>query len=384
MNDQTKAFNFVLPSTIQYGKGRIKELDQILSGMGAQKVMLICDSGIVKAGILEKVSVLIGADKTVVVFDEIEANPKDYNVMHGAALAASEKVDALIALGGGSPIDAAKGIAAVALQGGAVRDYAKKPIGSNCLPIIAIPTTAGTGSEVTFSSVITDTTEQFKFTIKSPHIAAKVALVDPEMTYSLPPAITASTGIDALTHAIEGYTATCTEPIAEALGLYAAEYIGKYIVRAVKDGSDEEARDGMMLGSLIAGLSFSHADVASVHCMAEALGSLYDKPHGLCNSIILPHIMRENLPYVEYKYARIARALGVSETDDRKAALMGIERIEAISAEIGLPNFKSLEIDPKDFRKLAEMSEKNGSNPSNPKPMTADDYEALFYKIHEA
>ncbi len=375
-------FDFILPSTIKYGKGIVQELDNVLNEIGAKKIMVVCDPGILAAGIMDKVMKHVGSDKEVVVFSEIEANPKDYNVQAGAEFAIREKVDVVIALGGGSPIDAAKGIVAVAKQGGAIRDYAEKKIGSDCLPLIAIPTTAGTGSEVTFSSVITDTKENFKFTVKSPHIAAKVALVDPELTYTLPAAITAATGIDALTHAIEGYTATCTEPIAEAVGLYAIEYIGKYIVRAVKNGSDEEARDGMMTGSLLAGLSFSHADVAGVHCMAEALGSVYDKPHGLCNSIILPHMMTECLPFAEMKYARVARALGIKEDDDKKAAEKGIDLIKEISAEIGLPDFKSLGVEPSGFRLLAELSEKNGSNGSNPKPMTADDYEALFVKIN--
>lgn len=375
-------FSFILPSTIRYGKGVVKELDAVLSELGTQKVMIVCDQGIIKAGILDKVTAALGTDKVVLVFSEIEANPKDYNVEAGAAFAIEQRVDTVVALGGGSPIDAAKGMVVLAKQGGAIRDYATKPIGADCLPLIAIPTTAGTGSEVTFSSVITDTKENFKFTVKSPNIAAKVALVDPELTYTLPPAITAATGIDALTHAIEGYTATCTEPLAEALGLYAVEYIGKYIERAVANGGDEEARDGMMMGSLLAGLSFSHADVAGVHCMAEALGSIYDKPHGLCNSIILPHMMMECLPFALEKYARVARALGVIEADDKRAAKEGIAWIQKTSAAIGLPEFKSLGIAPEGFSLLAELSFKNGSNNSNPKPMTKEDYETLFHKIH--
>lgn len=375
-------FSFVLPSTIRYGKGVVKELDAVLNELGTQKVMIVCDQGIIKAGILDKVTAAVGMDKVVLVFSEIEANPKDYNVEAGAAFAIEHRVDTVVALGGGSPIDAAKGMVVLAKQGGAIRDYATKPIGADCLPLIAIPTTAGTGSEVTFSSVITDTKENFKFTVKSPNIAAKVALVDPELTYTLPPAITAATGIDALTHAIEGYTATCTEPLAEALGLYAVEYIGKYIERAVANGGDEEARDGMMMGSLLAGLSFSHADVAGVHCMAEALGSIYDKPHGLCNSIILPHMMMECLPFALEKYARVARALGVIEADDKRAAKEGIAWIQKTSAAIGLPEFKSLGIAPEGFSLLAELSFKNGSNNSNPKPMTKEDYETLFHKIH--
>jgi len=375
-------FSFILPSTIRYGKGAVKELDAVLNELGTQKVMIVCDQGIIKAGILDKVTAAVGTDKVVLVFSEIEANPKDYNVEAGAAFAIEHRVDTVVALGGGSPIDAAKGMVVLAKQGGAIRDYATKPIGADCLPLIAIPTTAGTGSEVTFSSVITDTKENFKFTVKSPNIAAKVALVDPELTYTLPPAITAATGIDALTHAIEGYTATCTEPLAEALGLYAVEYIGKYIERAVANGGDEEARDGMMMGSLLAGLSFSHADVAGVHCMAEALGSIYDKPHGLCNSIILPHMMMECLPFALEKYARVARALGVIEADDKRAAKEGIAWIQKTSAAIGLPDFKSLGIAPEGFSLLAELSFKNGSNNSNPKPMTKEDYETLFHKIH--
>ncbi len=376
-------FDFVLPSKIRYGKGMVKELGEELDKLSAKKIMIVCDKGIIKAGILDKILKFVGEGKEIVVFDEVEANPKDYNVQNGADLAAKENVDVLVAVGGGSPIDAAKGISVLARQGGAIRDYAKKEIGDDCIPLLTIPTTAGTGSEITFSSVITDTEENFKFTIKSPAVAAKVALVDPELTYTLPKLVTASTGIDALTHAIEGYTATCTEPIAEALGLYAVEYIAKNIVRAVKDGSDEEARDGMMTGSLLAGLSFSHSDVASVHCMAEALGSIYDKPHGLCNSIILPHIMAENLPFSLHKYARVARAMGIKEDDDEKAAGEGIELIRNISAEIGLPDFKSLGIDPYKFRLLSELSEKNGSNGSNPKIMRAEDYEKLFYKMNE-
>jgi alcohol dehydrogenase len=376
-------FDFILPSAIKYGNGVVQELDQVLNDLGAKKILVVCDPGIIEAKILDKVLAYVGPDKEVEVFSEIEANPKDYNIQAGAEAAIGAEADVLLALGGGSPIDAAKGMAVLAKQGGAIRDYATKAIGPDCLPIVAIPTTAGTGSEVTFSSVITDTEENFKFTVKSPYIAAKVALVDPELTYSLPASITAATGIDALTHAIEGYTATCTEPIAEALGLYAIEFIGKYMVRAVKNPTDQEARNGMMMGSLLAGLSFSHADVAGVHCMAEALGSMFDKPHGLCNAIILPHMMTECLDAAESKYARVARALGIEEKDDRTAAQKGIALIQEISAEIGLPKFASLGVDPKDFRILAQMSEKNGSNGSNPKVMSVDDYENLFIKISQ-
>jgi alcohol dehydrogenase len=194
--------------------------------------------------------------------------------------------------------------------------------------------------------------------------------------------ITAATGIDALTHAIEGYTANCTEPIAEAVGLYAVEYIANNIVEAVKNGGNLIARDNMMMGSHLGGLSFSHADVASVHCMAEALGSIYDAPHGMCNSILLPYVMEYNLPDAAYKYARIARAMGIEEKDDQKAAELGIGHIRKLSREIGLPGMRSLNVNPDDFELLADMSVKNGSNGSNPREMTRESYIALFRKAY--
>lgn len=379
------SFEFILPTKIRYGTGVVKELGTELQRMQAKKVMVITDKGLVKAGMVDKIVPFIqGQAIPYILYDEIEANPKDYNVERAAETARKEAVDAIVAFGGGSPIDAAKAVAVLARQGGRARDYqGKGKIQADCIPIVTIPTTAGTGSEVTFSSVITDSAEKFKFTIKSPAIAAKVALVDPELTLTVPPLITAATGIDALTHAIEGYTANCTEPIAEAVGLYAVEYIAGSIVEAVKNGGNLAARDKMMMGSLLAGLSFSHADVASVHCMAEALGSMYDAPHGMCNAILLPYVMEYNLPAAEAKYARIARAMGIEEKEDCKAALKGIQYIKKLSKEIGLPGIQSLAIKKEDFERLAEMSVKNGSNDSNPRNITKEAYVMLFYKAYE-
>lgn len=378
------SFEFILPTKIRYGLGMVKVLGEELRLLKAEKIMIITDKGLVKTGLVQQITGLVQAEGlSFIIYDEIEANPKDYNVELAAETARQQAVDTIIAFGGGSPIDAAKAVAVLAKQGGKVRDYqGKDKIKADCLSLIMIPTTAGTGSEVTFSSVITDTKEKFKFTIKSPAIAAKVAIIDPELTLTVPPLVTAATGIDALTHAIEGYTANCTEPIAEAVGLYAVEYIAKNIVEAVKNGANIEARDKMLMGSLLAGLSFSHADVASVHCMAEALGSMYDAPHGMCNAILLPYVMEYNLPSAEYKYARVARAMGIDEKDDSKAAVQGISYIKGLSQEIGLPGLQSLKIKKEDFNLLAEMSVKNGSNDSNPRNITKDDYIMLFNKAY--
>ena len=377
-------FDFVLPTKIRYGAGLLKVLGEELRFLQAKKVMIITDKGLVKAGMVKMITELIEAEGIAfIIYDEIEANPKDYNVEAAAEKAKEEFIDTIVAFGGGSPIDAAKAVTVLAKQGGKVRDYqGKGKIKDDCLPLITIPTTAGTGSEVTFSSVITDTKEKFKFTIKSTSIAARTAIIDPELTLTVPPLITAATGIDALTHAIEGYTANCTEPIAEAVGLYAVEYIAKNIVEAVNNGGNIEARDKMMMGSLLAGLSFSHADVASVHCMAEALGSIYDAPHGMCNAILLPYVMEFSLPAAEYKYSRIARAMGIEDKDDFAAAVKGIEHIKKLSKEIGLPGIRSLNVKTDDFELLAEMSVKNGSNESNPREIKKDDYVMLFNKAY--
>jgi len=378
-------FDFILPTKIRYGIGMVTVLGEELKLLKAKKIMIITDKGLVKAGLVKKITDLIKAEGlSFIIYDEIEANPKDYNVELAADIARKESIDTIVAFGGGSPIDAAKAVSVLIKQGGKVRDYqGKGKIKDDCVPLITIPTTAGTGSEVTFSSVITDTTEKFKFTIKSPAIAAKVAIIDPELTLTVPPIITAATGIDALTHGIEGYTVNCTEPIAEAVGLYAIEYIAKNIVEAVKNGENIEARDKMMMGSLLAGLSFSHADVASVHCMAEALGSMYDAPHGMCNAILLPYVMEYNLPFAELKYARVARTMGIDEKDDHEAAMKGIEYIKKLSREIGLPGIKSLKINRDDFILLAEMSVQNGSNASNPRKITKEDYVMLFTKAYD-
>jgi alcohol dehydrogenase len=377
-------FDFILPTKIKYGIGIIKVLGEELKLLGSKKVMIITDKGLFNTGMVNKITDIIEeVGIAYMIYDDIEANPKDYNVELCAEKARKESIDTIVAFGGGSPIDAAKAVAVLTKQGGKIRDYqGKGKIKDDCVPILTIPTTAGTGSEVTFSSVITDTKEKFKFTVKSTAIAAKTAIIDPELTLTVPPLITAATGIDALTHAIEGYTANCTEPIAEAVGLYAIEYIVNNIAMAVKDGNNLYARDKMMMGSLLAGLSFSHADVASVHCMAEALGSLYDAPHGMCNAILLPYVMEYSLSSAEYKYARIARAMGIDEKEDHTAAVKGIEFIKKLSKEIGLPGIKTLNVNTDDFVLLAEMSVKNGSNESNPREITKEDYIMLFNKAY--
>jgi len=379
------SFSFELPTKIEYGVGSARGLADAVKNLNAGKVLLITDKGIVNSGLLEKVAGSLKAHKmNWKVFDNVEPNPKDYNVQEGAEIARRFGPDCLVALGGGSPIDCAKAIAVLAFQGGAVRDYeGPDKIGADVLPLVAVPTTAGTGSEVTFSSVITDSGEKFKFSIKDPKIAPKVALLDPEMTLTMPPELTAATGMDALTHAIEAFTAKVSEPIADSAALYAIELIARYLRIAVSESHNLEARAGMLLGSVLAGIAFSHADVAAVHCVAEALGGKYDAAHGVCNAIVLPAVMAYNMEYCKERYARIAAAMGLAVENVDQGAERAVEAVKKLASDIHLPGFNSLGVKEKgvkekDLEELAVNAFKNGSNIDNPRPMKKEDYLNLF------
>ncbi len=374
------SFSFELPTKIEYGVGVAGRLADVIKSLNARNMLLITDKGVVRSGLLERITGPLEAHKLKwEVFDRVEPNPKDYNVLEGTEIASRFDPDCLVAIGGGSPIDCAKAIAVVARQGGAVRDYeGPHKIGADVLPLVAIPTTAGTGSEVTFSSVITDSSEKFKFSIKDPRIAPKVALLDPEMTLTMPSELTASTGMDALTHAIEGFTANAAEPIADSAALYAIELIATYLRTAVADGNNLEARAAMLLGSVLAGIAFSHSDVAAVHCVAEALGGKYDAPHGVCNAVVLPAVMAYNMEYCKERYARIAAAMGLSDENVDQAARQAVKAVEKLACDVHLPEFNSLGVQKNDLEELAVNSFKNGSNIDNPRPMTKEDYLNLF------
>lgn len=381
MTNILRQFSFELPTRIEYGVGVISKLGDELRLLKAQKVAIITDPGIIKAGLLDKITSILKEEKLLYnVFDGVDPNPKDRNVERGAQVVRSFGADAMVAIGGGSVIDCAKAIGVlVSHDGKRIKDFeGKTAVKKQILPFIAIPTTAGTGSEVTFSAVITDTENNYKMTVRSPFMAAKVALLDPKLTVTVPPHITASTGMDALTHAIEAYTVKVSEPVSDALALYAIELISNNLVNAVKNGEDIEARACMLVGSLLAGIAFSHSDVGSVHCMAEALGGVYDAPHGICNAVLLPYVMEYNVEFCIEKYARIAKAMGETFETSREGAMKAVERIKKLATEVGLPSFKSLGVKEEDLEKLADMAAKNISTESNPREMTKEDYLTLF------
>lgn len=377
MNNLILPFSFTLPTKIVYGPGCVNALIEELSINGGKRPIIITDTGVKDAGIADKVTDVLDQNKiNYIIYDGVEANPKDVNVEEGAKIAREFGADCIIAIGGGSPIDCAKSVGVLlAHDADKIKKYEGKTAATKPLPLlITIPTTSGTGSELTFSSVITDTENNYKMTVKSQYTAAKVAICDPELTLSLPAGITASTGMDALTHAIEAYTAACAEPISDAMALYAVELIYSNLVDAVKDGSNLQARSAMLLGSMIAGIAFSHSDVASVHCIAESLGGVNDLPHGVCNAIFLPYVMDYNMEYSLERYARIAKAMGFSFENKAEGAQKAVDAVKKLAVDVDLPSFSSLDVNVNDFEKLAEMSAKNISTESNPRPMTKEDY----------
>ncbi|MDW7674690.1 MAG: iron-containing alcohol dehydrogenase [Bacillota bacterium] len=387
MNNLLNPFSFILPTRIEYGPDVLAKLPQELAALGITKTLIVTDEGIVKAGLVAKLTDLLDeAQVSYYIFDEVAPNPKDVNVEAGAKAASQFGAKAIIALGGGSPIDCAKAIGALlAHNATSIKLYeGKTAVNKKIPPLFTIPTTSGSGSEVTFSAVITDTINNYKMTVKSPLMAATAAFLDPNLTVTLPSHVTAATGMDALTHAIEAYTAKVAEPISDGLALYAIELINNHLKTAVKDGSNLEARAGMLLGSLLAGLAFSHSDVASVHCMAESLGSLYDAPHGVCNAILLPFVMEYSMEYCQDRYAQVAKAMGAEFASEAEGAAKAVALVKQLAADVDLPAFKSLQVAEADLAILAEMSAANISTESNPRPMAKDDYLTVFKNAYLA
>jgi len=378
-------FSFILPTKIVFGSGCLKTISEQLSELKMSRPLIVTDAGVSAAGILDRLIEAMPKNAVFKVFDKVEANPKDINVAAGAEAYRSFTADSIIAVGGGSPIDCAKSIGILAANNSRdIKAYEGKNVPTKPLPpVISIPTTSGTGSELTFSSVITDTRNNYKMTVKNAYTAPRTAICDPELTLTVPPAVTAATGMDALTHAIEAFTATCSEPISDAAALYAIELISQNLVRVFNNGKDLEARSRMLMGSMLAGIAFSHSDVASVHCIAESLGGMYDLPHGVCNAVFLPYMMEYNMGFCEEGYARIAQAMGLKSDSHRKGAEAAVNAVKQFAEDVRLPSFKSLKVNQDDFRKIARVSEKNGSNPSNPRPMTGEDYMAVLKMAFE-
>ncbi len=376
--------NYHMPTQVIFGSGTIAMIESIIrEKLRASRPLLVTDRGIEAAGVLHGVKEALAG---VPVFDEVEPNPKHTTVDRGGELARALSPDLVIGLGGGSVLDAAKAIALLATNSGPIEDYeGREKYKAAPLPVLAIPTTCGTGSEVTWVSVITHTGRRFKMSIKGPLMFPAMALVDPDLLVTLPQHLVASTGIDALTHAVEACTSTPASPITDLLALEASRLIFSHLPEAYQDTkSNREAREGLMLGSLLAGMAFGNSDVGAVHCLAEAIGSLYDTPHGVANAAFLPHVMEFNLPAARVKYAAIAAAVGLRAANQDEGAGALIKKIKGLTRSLSIPSFRDLGIPDGDFVSIAQKSFENNSNASNPRPMSADNYLAILKRAYKA
>lgn len=381
-------FEFVLPTTIKYGADITATLSREVKSFNAESICIVTDKGLIKAGIVDKIIAAMDKEHkdNLLIFDEVMPNPRDTTVQDGYELARRRNVDILVAIGGGSSMDVAKAMAILLENGGTVQDYeGLDTVKGNAVPVIAIPTTVGTGSEVTFFSVITDTKRHFKMSILSTKIAPKVALVDPLLVEDLPTSIVASTGMDALTHAIEGYTCRLAEPITDATGIYAIKMIAKNLEKAVVN-NDKTAKSKMLMASLLAGICFGNSDIASVHAMAEALGGMYDTPHGIANAILLPYVMEYNYDADMKKFKEVAIAMGqnVVGMSDEEAARAAVDAVKDLSRKLNIPTLKDIGADPYDFEELAQNSSVNVSSESNVKDINKEIYLKLFEKAYES
>jgi alcohol dehydrogenase len=360
---------FNMPTRVQFGRGVVSTLAEEAKLFGVHRVMVVTDPGVLATGLVEPlVQDLRSSGFDVTIFDKVQPNPRDLHCMEGAALAADQGVELLVGVGGGSPIDTAKCIGVLLTNGGHPRDWEDfGALKADPTPVIAIPTTAGTGSEVSPSSIVTDTERKKKMNLFDPRICPRVALVDPDLTFSVPAHVTAATGMDALSHSIDSLHCLLDTPASDAMALEGARLNALFLERAVTDGGDVEARCGMAQASLVAGLAVGITDVSGCHSIAEAIGATYDHPHGVCCAIGLPMIMEYNLPASADKYARLAQMFGINTFGllDQEAGLAAITYVRERNARLGIPALSEL-IDEADVDLLAQKAFANTSTPSNP------------------
>jgi alcohol dehydrogenase class IV len=380
------AFRFTAPVDLTFGLGTVAGLGEQMRGLG-RRVLIVTDPGVVAAGIAEQVSqILTKAGVEPVLFSDVAQNPLASSCTAAAALCAERQCDAVLGLGGGSPMDVAK-MAAIMMTnpGMAPRDFEgidKAP--HDPLPLAMVPTTAGTASEVTFVAVITDVEQRFKFTVISRKLTPRFAVLDPLLTIGKPPALTAATGMDALTHAIESYTNRNINPIADALSTQAITLIGRSLRTAVVQGQDVAARTDMLLGSLLAGMAFNLTRLGLVHAMSHPLSAHYGVPHGVANALLLPPVMEFNLFGAMERTAEIGRLLGehTSGLSQVDAARQGAAAVRRLGADVGIPRWlKDVGVQSDRIGVMAADAMKSGNILVNPRQVGLEDVEHLYASL---
>lgn len=377
---------FFIPTNILTGRGCVSEIGRVASELG-RKAFLVCGEarGLRQAGHLDRVvGYLRGAGLEVVLYEKPLREPTLSTADDALETARREGVDVVIGMGGGSAMDVAKVVAAIFPHPGTVGDYhrGQRPIpDSGTLPWVGVPTTAGTGAEVTRVAVFSDREVERKASIRHVSWFARFALVDPELTVSMPPSITAESGGDALTQAIESYVSTGAMPQTDALSAEATRLIGQGLVRAYRDGGDLEARSDVMYGSLLAGMALANSMLGAVHGLAHPLGYRYDIPHGAVCALLLPHVMLYNLEYAREKYGRVAQMLGcdVSGMSPGMAALAGVERVREMLFKMQMKlHLRHYGARREDFPAIAEEALSSGSTKHNPRPLDAGDLQSIL------
>ena len=380
------ANRFVLNETSYHGKGAINEIATEVKGRGFKKCFVCSDPDLLKFGVTKKVTdVLENASIDYEIYSQIKPNPTVENVQTGVAAFKASGADCIIAIGGGSSMDTAKAIGII-IENPEFEDVVSlegvAPTKNKCVPIIAVPTTAGTAAEVTINYVITDVAKNRKMVCVDPKDIPVVAVVDPDMMSSMPKGLTAATGMDALTHAIEGYITKAAWELSDMFHLKAIEIISRSLRGAVENTA--EGREGMALGQYIAGMGFSNVGLGIVHSMAHPLDAVYDTPHGVANAIILPTVMEYNAPATGEKYRDIAKAMGVEGVDAmsldeaRKAA---VDAVKQLSKDVGIPADLKDIVKPEDVDFLAQSAYDDACRPGNPRDTSVEEIKQLYLSL---
>lgn len=389
MTIREKVYGFYIPSVTLIGIGAHREIPNQFRILGAKKPLIVSDKGITACGLTKKITDLLDEAKIAyVVFDETVPNPTDKNVVAGVDVYKKNGCDSLITLGGGSAHDCGKGIGLVVAGGGKIADYEgldmlKQPFP----PYLAVNTTAGTASEMTRFCIITDTSRKVKMAIVDWRVTPTVAIDDPLLMVGMPSGLTAATGMDALTHAVEAYVSTDATPMTDACAEKAVELIFQFLRRAVANGDDLEARDAMTHAQYLAGMAFNNASLGYVHSMAHQLGGFYDLPHGECNAVLLPHVQEFNLIARVEKFAKLAFIMGedLDGYSKREAADICIEAIRVLAHDVGIPGGLvelgkkyGKEVKSSDIPTMVANAMKDACGATNPRLATAAEIAAIF------
>jgi alcohol dehydrogenase len=379
-----KSYGYFNPPVALMGVGCLEDIADYIKPMGLKKALIVTDAMMNKLGFVKTVTDVLEKIKVAyVIFDGAQPNPTVSNVNAGLKSLKEGSCDFVLSFGGGSSHDCAKGIALVASNGGKIEDYegvnkSAKP----CMPLIAVNTTSGTASQMTRFCIITDETRHVKMAIVDWHVTALVAVDDAESMKAMPPALTAATGMDALTHAVEAYVSIIATPVTDCAAIKAIELVSAYLRTAVKNGNDMEAREMMTYAEYLAGIAFNNASLGYVHAMAHQLGGFYNLPHGVCNAILLPAVSDYNAKVVPQRFADIAKAMGedITGLSAADAAKKGIAAIRKLSADIGIPaGLKDLKgFDKKDLPTLTANALKDACGFTNPKQATPEEITAIF------